>query len=71
MEVPEDQELLRQEGTIPLEIRAVGLPLPAVKLTGPNGETVPLSLELETSDNLVIGSLQYHNYHNYIISSLS
>ena len=54
MDLPEDQEILRNED-LTLSIKVIGLPLPSLALTGPNGENIPLSLELDEENDAVIG----------------
>ncbi|XP_063687572.1 uncharacterized protein LOC134820861 isoform X3 [Bolinopsis microptera] len=57
VDVPEDQEILRNED-LTLSIKVVGLPLPSLALTGPNGENIPLSLELDEENDAVIGQAE-------------
>ena len=65
MDLPEDQEILRNED-LTLSIKVVGLPLPSLALTGPNGENIPLSLELDEENDAVIGKFSRH-FHSISI----
>ena len=66
MDLPEDQEILRNED-LTLSLKVVGLPLPSLALTGPNGENIPaLSLELDEENDAVIGKFIRH-FHSISI----
>ena len=54
MNTPEDQSIVRNED-LTISVKVVGKPLPSLSLTGPKGENIPLSLELDEDNDAVIG----------------
>jgi hypothetical protein len=40
-------------------MKVVGKPLPSLSLTGPNGENIPLRLQLDENNDAVIGNQMF------------